>query len=85
MVRVATGGRKKKLKDNMAATEVTTAVHRREVAATTSTTMRNVRDTVVALEICSQFTYTNVTAATQPSPRMRLRASEPLRDMEPPG
>ena len=40
MVSVPTGGRKKKLNATMATREVVTATHRRDVAATTSTTSK---------------------------------------------
>ena len=50
IVRVPIGGRKKKLKQSIAATEVTSAARKRAVAATTSTTMRNVIATVVAFD-----------------------------------
>ena len=40
IVNVPTGGRKKKLRQSIAATEVATATHSRDVAATTSTTSR---------------------------------------------
>ena len=56
IVKVPTGGRKKKLKQSIATTEVTTATHRRDVAATTRTIIRNVVETVAAFETCSHFT-----------------------------
>ena len=40
IVKVPTGGRKKKFRHSMATTDVTTAIARRDVAATTSTTIR---------------------------------------------
>ena len=49
MVHVPTGGRKKKLKHSIDATDVTTATRSRDVAAVISTTSRNVSATVVAL------------------------------------
>lgn len=49
-------GKKKKLKQSIATTDVTTATHRRDVAATTRTTIRNVVETVAAFETCSHFT-----------------------------
>ena len=54
MVNVPTGGRKKKLKQSIATTDVATATHSRDVAATTSTISRNVVETVAAFETCSQ-------------------------------
>ena len=49
MVKVPTGGRKKKLKASIAAIEVATATHNRDVAATTRTTISSVVETVAAL------------------------------------
>ena len=56
MVNVPAGGRKKKLKQSIATTEVTTATHNRDVAATRSTISRNVVETVAAFETCSHCT-----------------------------
>ena len=56
MVSVPTGGRKKKLKQRTATSDVTTAIHSRDVAATTRTTIRKVIDTVVAFETWSHLT-----------------------------
>ena len=49
MVNVPTGGRKKKLRQSMATTEVTTATQSRPVVATPRTTIKKVIDTVAAL------------------------------------
>ena len=54
IVSAPTGGRKKKLKHNIAAIDVITATSSRDVAATTSTTSRNVMATVVWLVTPSQ-------------------------------
>ena len=56
IVHVPTGGKKKKLKHNMATTEVATAIQRRDVAARTRTTIRKVVDTVAAFDTCSHCT-----------------------------
>src|SRR3954466_9142418 len=48
IVNVPTGGRKKKLKHNIAKSDVVIATHRCDVAATSRTTMRNVVETVAA-------------------------------------
>ena len=50
IVSVPTGGRKKKLKAIIAATEVVTATQSAEVAAATSTMSRNVSATMLAFE-----------------------------------
>ena len=52
IVNVPTGGRKKKLKPSIAATEVATATRSRDVAATRRTTSRYVGRTVVAFVTC---------------------------------
>jgi hypothetical protein len=54
IVSVPTGGRKKKLKHTIAASDVLTAIHRLDVAATTSTMSRNVSATMVPLVTSSQ-------------------------------
>ena len=56
IVSVPTGGRKKKLKQSIATTDVTTATQSRDVAATTRTIIRNVVDTVAAFDTCSHRT-----------------------------
>ena len=50
MAKGPAGGRKKKLKQSIATTDVTTATHSRDVAATTSTISRKVVDTVAAFD-----------------------------------
>ena len=52
MVKVPTGGRKKKLNASTATSEVTTATRSGEVAATTRTMSRNVVETVAAFANC---------------------------------
>src|SRR5262249_45288759 len=67
-VNVPTGGMKKKLKQTRAATDVSAAAQNRLVAATTSTTRRNVSATVAPLFTLSTRVNRNVTRATPPSP-----------------
>ena len=64
IVNVSTGGRKKKLRQSIETMEVTTATQRREVAATTSTTIKYVVETVAAFESWSQCLNVTVTRAT---------------------
>ena len=54
IVSVPTGGRKKKLKQIIAAIDVTAATHRRAVAAATRTIIRKVVETIAAFDTCSQ-------------------------------
>ena len=68
MVSVPTGGRKKKLKQSIATTDVVTATHRREVAATTSTISRNVVETVAALATRNHVENSQLTAPRPPRP-----------------
>ena len=56
IVNVPTGGRKEEVEAEHRATEVATATHSRDVAATTRTTIRKVVDTVAAFETCSHCT-----------------------------
>src|SRR5438132_1264012 len=53
IVKVPTGGRKKKLKQSIAAIDAITAMRNRVVAAVTRTTNRNVSATVVAFDTLS--------------------------------
>jgi hypothetical protein len=68
---VPTGGRKKKLKHNIDASDVTTATRSRDVAAVISTMKRNVNAMIVALLTCSHRVYTSVT----PTGAMRLKTA----------
>ena len=79
IVNVPTGGRKKKLRLSIAATDVTTAIQSRDVAATTRTISRNVVVTIAAFETCNHLTNASVTPAMAARPAASRAASRMVR------
>src|SRR6185436_7722960 len=78
--KVPTGGRKKKLRHSIAATEVATATHRRDVAATTSTTRRNELETIAAFDTRSHSPSVSVTTASATPAATTCHRSAAARD-----
>ena len=81
MVSAPVGGRKKKLKQNIATTDVTTATHSRDVVAIRRTMSRKVVDTVAAFDTCNHPTKMSVTPATAATPTAKRATSPDPRDM----
>src|SRR5206468_6649666 len=75
MTNAPTGGRKKKLKASMAAIDVVTATHNRDVAATSRTTIRYPSATVVEFERLGHHQNRRVSRTIPTNPRRRWRTS----------
>jgi hypothetical protein len=75
MTNAPTGGRKKKLKASIAAIDVVTATHNRDVAATSRTIIRNPSATVVEFERFGHHQSRKVISAIPANPRKRWRTS----------
>ena len=75
MTNAPTGGRKKKLKASIAAIDVVTATHSRDVAATSRTTIRYPSATVVAFERFGRHHSRRVMRTIPANPQTRWRTS----------